>query len=56
MIDTITLNKITPRKVLAKGIEAQNIKNSVVQLQNRKIFFENALVNINSNPFKIVLV
>lgn len=56
MIDTIILKKITTSKVLAQSIAAQNIKNNAVQLQNRKIFFENALVNINSNPFKIVLV
>jgi hypothetical protein len=29
---------------------------NLIEIQNRKTFFENALANLNNNPFRIVML
>ena len=51
------LSKIKPQtKTVTTKIEVTTKNLKEIQLQNRKTFFEQALVNINNNPFRIVML
>ena len=56
LIQMITVKTKTKSKIEAtksKIVVANNISN---EIQNRKTFFENALANLNNNPFRIVML
>ncbi len=51
------LSKIKPKKkTVTTKIEVTTKSLKEIQLQNRKTFFEQALANINNNPFRIVML